>query len=121
MDRPEVKNGFLRCAEGHRVELLKSRPLWQIGLNSFLIAFGILAVLIHVLQTVWVTNYSHLLVWLLLAVSAVWAIYLAIRGRRLMNALEPLRTVGRQYIAVAIGKLLAFVILVVTAAMQLSY
>jgi hypothetical protein len=121
MDRPEAKNGFLRCAEGHRVELLKSRPLWQIGLNSFLIAFGFLAVLIHLLQTVWVTNYSHLLVWLVLAVSAVWAIYLAIRGSRLASLLAPLSTVGRQYIAVALGKLLAVMILVVTAAMQLSY
>ena len=121
VDHPEGKNSFLRCAQGHRVQVLKVRPRWQIGLLSFWIAFTVLACLIHLFQTVWLTDGSRTIVWSLLAASAAWTAYLAIRGARIMNKPSPMGDIGRQYIIVAIGRMSAVGILGAMAAMQLSY
>jgi hypothetical protein len=121
VDHPESKNGFLRSAQGHRVQVLKVRPRWQIGLLSFWIAFTVLAVLIHLFQTVWLTNGSRTIVWLLLAASTAWSAYLAIRGTRIINSPSPIAALGKQYIIVATGRMSAIGALGAMAAMQLSY
>jgi hypothetical protein len=78
-------------------------------------------VIVDLLRTVWLTSYSPLLIWFLLAASAAWAIYLGIRGVRLMNIPAPIGTVGRQYVIVGSGRMLAVVIVGAMAAMQISF
>jgi hypothetical protein len=85
------------------------------------IAFLVLAVPIHLLQTVWNTHNSPLLVWFLLAASAAWAVYLGALGVRLMNTPAPIGTLGRQYITVAAGRVLATVLLGMMAALGMPY
>jgi hypothetical protein len=121
VDNPAAKNGFMRCAKGHRVQVLKSRPLWQIGLFSFGIAFWILAIVVHLFQTSWLTDKSRLIVWLLLTATLASSVYLAIRGARLMKTPTPIGAIGRQYIAVAVGRLVAAGVLGALAALQIFY
>ena len=121
IENPQGKNGFLRCSNGHRVQVLKSRPLWQIGLFAFGIAFLILGIVIHLLQTTWLTDKSRLIVWLLLTVVAVSSAYLTIRGVRLMKIPAPIEAIGRQYVIVAIGRLIAVGVIGALAAMRISY
>jgi len=121
IDNPEGTKGFLRCAEGHRVQVLKSRPLWQIGFSSLGIAFWILAVVVHLFQTVWLTDMSRWIVWFLLAVVASSSIYLVVRRARLIKTPSPIGAIGRQYVTIAIGRLIAVGLLGVIAAIQISY
>jgi hypothetical protein len=121
VDQPKGKNGLLRCAQGHRVQVLKTRPRWQIGLLSFWIAFTILGTFIHLLQTVWLTDWSRIIVWLLLVASAAWCIYMVARGTRIMNGVFPIGAIGQQYVVVGIGRMFAVGALGGMAAMGLSY
>jgi hypothetical protein len=121
VENPQGKNGILRCANGHRVQVVKSRPLWQIGLFSFGIAFLILATVIHLFQTVWLTEKSQFIVWFLLATAGLSSVYLAIRGARLMKTQAPIGALGRQYITVAMGRLIVVGLRGAMAAMQISY
>jgi len=73
------------------------------------------------LQTVWLTNKSLLLIWFLLAASAAWAVYLGVRGAQLASTPAPIGTLGRQYITVATGRMLAIGLLGMMAALRVSY
>src|SRR5262247_3719097 len=79
IEQPRAENGILRCSAGHRVQGLKSRPLWQVGIFSFGIAFWILSIVIHLFQTVWLARASPMVVWFLLVVLAAWSAYLGFR------------------------------------------
>src|SRR5258708_25082592 len=121
VDAPEGKHGFLRCSQGHRVQVLKSRPVWQIGLFAFGIAFWILAVFIHLFQTVWLTDRSPLIVWFLLAVVGASSVYLAIRGTHLMKTPPPIGAMGRQYVTVAIRRIVPVTLLRTLAPIHIPY
>jgi hypothetical protein len=100
VDTPEGKHGFLRCSQGHRVQVLKSRPLWQIGLLAFWIAFVILGAPANVLQGSWIS-------WLVLGAAAIWSAYVIVRGIQLLSRPEPINRIGRQYVVVGIARVLA--------------
>ena len=121
VDRPEGKNGLLKCAAGHRVQVLKAGPLWKIILVSFCIAVTALGVAIHLLQMNWQDDASRVIVWVILAASFAWAGYLGLRGKAIMNEPEPIGTLGRQYIFIALSRAFATAILAAMAAAQILY
>ena len=59
--------------------------------------------------------------WFLLAVVGASSVYLAIRGTHLMKTPPPIGAMGRQYVTVAIGRIVAVTVLGALAAMQISY
>ena len=103
VDNPGPIKGFLRCPAGHRVEGLRSRPLWQVGLLAFLVAFAVLGLPSNVTQGSW-------LGWCILAGAGTWSCYLLFRGISLLNRPDPINRMGRQYVAVAIARLCAVVV-----------
>jgi hypothetical protein len=121
IDQPEGKNGFLRCPKGHRVQILKSRPLWAIGPVSFAISFWILSVIIHLFQTIWLSDSTRPIIWSVLAVASASGIYLAIQGWWLLSRPEPIGLIARQHIAVGLGRIVAAIVLGVFARMRISY
>src|SRR5437773_2350506 len=80
IERPDIKNGILRCPSGHRVQGIKARPLWQIGVLSSMIAFWILSVVIHLFQTVRAGAVTPIVVWGILLLSGAWSAYIGFRG-----------------------------------------
>jgi len=122
IDRPEGKNRLLKkCAAGHRVQIVKTGPLWKIMLGSFLIAVTMLGVAIHLFQTAWLNGSSRVIVWAILAASLAFSGYLGFRGKSIMNEPGALETLGRQYIVIAFSRTLAAVVLGAMAAMRISY
>jgi len=64
---------------------------------------------------------SRWIVWFLLAVVASSSIYLVVRRARLIKTPSPIGAIGRQYVTIAIGRLIAVGLLGVMAAIQISY
>ena len=116
-----TKPGFLRCAAGHRVQIVKSRPLWQIGLLSFWLSFAIASVLIHILQTVWISRFTHLIVWSILAALSVSGVYLVVQGLRCKSGRSPIDILGRQYVIIGLARLCVALALGALAAMEIVY
>jgi len=121
IDQPVGKNGFLKCAKGHRVQIVKSRPLWRISSFAFGIALSVTGILIHLFQTVWVSGLSHYAVWSVLLALFAWGIYLVVQGRRYTASPAPIGTIGREYIASGTGKVLAALVLGALEAIEISY
>jgi hypothetical protein len=118
---PQQGKGFLRCAEGHRVQVVKSRALWQISLLAFIISIAIASVLIHLLQTVWTGSFSSILVWVLLAGLLAFGVYLVILGLRHKGRTPPIDVLSRQYIAIGIARICAAMALSALAALGITY
>jgi hypothetical protein len=106
IELPGQKNGFLACPSGHRVQSLKSRSLWQVGLFSFFVAFWLLLILSHLLLML-----GPPALWFALIAVGVWSLYLAIRGTRLAGQTGAMRAIGRQYLVVGASRLVVAILL----------
>lgn len=104
---PEHRNGFLRCPSGHRVQSLKLRPLWQVGILSFGVAFLALLIFIHLL----LISLGGTAVWVTLIAVGIWSAYVAVRGTQFIRAPGAVGAIGRQYLVVGGARLIVVLVL----------
>jgi hypothetical protein len=96
-----------RCEAGHRLRVLESRPLWLTGVLSLVVGYFVLSTVIHALNLFLRETYPGPIKACILAAAAVSCVYLAVVGRDYAGRPEPMRSLGRQYVTVAIGRMIA--------------